>query len=98
MNENEWISVNDRLPELHEESWEDDGEILRHEFSYPCLCFCVGEDENLPYSYSLERDTNVVIGFYDTASGLLGGWIDDSSGSKLKTVTHWRPLPAPPVN
>lgn len=101
MNDTGWISVDDRLPPTREETWTDGEEIHRHRISEPVLCFCVGDDEHGRASYCLDREADFRIGFLDTdagTGGYIGGWVDDSDGNTLRTVTHWRPLPAPPAN
>lgn len=78
MNDCEWISVEDRLPDLHARFLELRDEVIAYKASDPVLCV---------YDY----DEQIVAG-YEVDDGR-GFWVDAYSGSELHSVTHWRPLP-----
>ena len=67
MNNSEWISVEDALPETTER-------VLIYRFS--------------PYGSGWAIDI-------DRYHELFGGWLE--SNEYNRRVTHWRPLPEPPI-
>lgn len=79
----EWISVNSRLPDLHDEVWEDGDEIVHYKASEPMLCVYNG-DEMVVAVYEVDSDVD------------FGGWVATHDSSNLHSVTHWMPLPALP--
>ena len=76
-----WTSVNDRLPDLHEDFFEDGDERVYFEISDPVLCVYNG-DEQIVAVY--EEDDHCK------------GWVSPFDGASLHSVTHWRPLPELP--
>lgn len=77
----EWISVNDRLPELHDEEFLDEvtGESVRYKESKPVLIW-------------LGKGGFMDIGIYEKSDA-----IDDFCYQGVQaTVTYWMPLPEPP--
>lgn len=83
----EWIRVTDRLPELHNESFEtEDGERFLYRISDPVLVL-FNHDEMAVAMY--ERDP-------DDGGYAFEGWVMPLDSRALNSVTHWRPLPALP--
>lgn len=78
-----WISVNERLPDLHPDAWQDGDDIIPFDVSDQVLClYNSGE-----YAVAVfERDGGTAY----------TGWTSTVDGANLRTVTHWMPLPAPP--
>lgn len=77
-----WISVNDRLPPLHEDFFEDGEERMRFEISEPVLCVFNGGEQ--------------IVAMYETDDDGFKGWVCQFDSSTLNSVTHWRPLPELP--
>lgn len=78
-----WISVNERLPDLHPDVWQDGDELVPFNVSDPVLCFYNGGE--------------YVVAVFENDSGTAyTGWTSVADGANLRTVTHWMPLPAPP--
>lgn len=77
----EWISVDDRLPELHTNEFEDtDGSRVQYATS----------DEQLVVTTSGFKTKAV----YETNENFCG-WSGDN-GDLVRDVTHWMPLPPAP--
>lgn len=80
-----WISVKESMPSLHKATCEDGNEYLA---SVDVLVFCTDD-------YGNKREIVAVFEQDDTGY-FYTGWIEASDGTKLNSVTHWMPLPAPP--
>lgn len=78
-----WIDVNDRLPDLHDDVWEDGDEIVRYKVSDPVLCVYNGGEQTVAV-YEIDNDVD------------FGGWVNCHDSSNLHTVTHWMELPTLP--
>lgn len=78
-----WFDVNDRLPDLHDDVWEDGDEIVRYKVSDPVLCVYNGGEQTVAV-YEIDNDVD------------FGGWVNCHDSSNLHTVTHWMELPALP--
>lgn len=76
-----WVSVNDRLPDLHEDFFEDGDERIDFEVSDPVLCVYNGDEQ--------------IVAMYEEDDSFKG-WVSPVDGSTLHSVTHWRPLPELP--
>jgi hypothetical protein len=77
----EWISVNDRLPDLHTVDYEYlDGS--RTHFEISCDQWVIDKD----YYQTKARYENGVV---------FQGWVGEL-GETIQNVTHWMPLPQPP--
>lgn len=77
-----WISVEDRLPELHDESFETDDEIIYYEISDPVLVV-YNYDDQIVAMYEKDKD--------EDGNYIFEGWM--ANGDILHSVTHWMPLP-----
>jgi hypothetical protein len=76
-----WISVNDRLPDLHTVDYEYfDGS--RTHFEISCDQWVINKD----YYQTKARYENGVV---------FQGWVGEL-GETIQNVTHWMPLPQPP--
>lgn len=81
----DWISVNDRLPDLFKAVCSDGSKFFASE---DVLAFCVD-------NYGEKRQ--IVACFEKDDTGCLyTGWLEASEGTQLSSVTHWMPLPEPP--
>ena len=76
-----WISVEDRLPDLHDDVLEVQDEIIPFKVSNPVLVV-FNHDEMGVAVY--EKD------------GEMTDWVEEFDGSVLHSVTHWMPLPQLP--
>ena len=65
----EWIDVNDRLPDLHDDVWEDGDEVVHYKVSDPVLCVYNGGEQTVAV-YEIDGDVD------------FSGWVNchDSSG------------------
>lgn len=79
----DWIDVNDRLPELHDEVWDSDGEIFHYDVSDPVLV-AFNNGEQTVACYEVDKDVD------------FRGWVNVFGSEELHSVTHWMPLPALP--
>ena len=77
-----WISVNDRLPDLHDDTLEVADEVIEYKVSEPVLCVFNNDEQ--------------IVAIYEKDEGDKGYWVDFFGGSCLNSVTHWMPLPALP--
>ena len=76
-----WVSVMDRLPELHLDDYEElDGSRIQFEASDLQWVFA---------SSGYQTKAN-----YETST-VFQGWVDEF-GTTVRGVTHWKPLPEPP--
>lgn len=78
-----WISVNDQLPDLHKDSFDDGKEFVEYLVSEPKLVIFNYDEIAVSY-YEVDEDT----GFK--------GWVDYHSNT-LHSVTHWMELPKLPA-
>lgn len=78
-----WISVKDKLPDLHDDVWEDGDEIVHYKVSDPVLCVYNGGEQTVAV-YEIDGDVD------------FSGWVNCHDSSDLHTVTHWMELPALP--
>ena len=78
-----WISVKDKLPDLHDDVWEDGDEVVHYKVSDPVLCVYNGGEQTVAV-YEIDSDVD------------FGGWVNCHDSSNLHTVTHWMELPALP--
>jgi len=78
-----WISVKDRLPDLHDEVWEDGETTIHYQASDPCLCV-FNTNEQIVAACEIDNDQDGAI------------WVSVFDGNVLQTVTHWMPLPTLP--
>lgn len=78
-----WIDVNDRLPDLHDDVWEDGDEVVHYKVSDPVLCVYNGGEQTVAV-YEIDGDVD------------FSGWVNCHDSSDLHTVTHWMELPALP--
>ena len=85
MNGREWIPVEEKLPELHDESFETEDEILYYKVSDPVLVV-YNYDNQIVAIYEMDKDED---GDYT-----FEGWM--ANGDILHSVTHWMPLPQLP--
>lgn len=83
----EWISVEDRLPNLHDESFETDDEIIYYEISDPVLVVYNYNDQ-IVAMYEKDKDED------EDGNYVFEGWM--ANGDNLHSVTHWMPLPQLP--
>lgn len=76
-----WISVNDRLPELHTVDYENlDGSRIHFEISCD--------------QWVIDKDGDQTKARYETGA-VSQGWSGEY-GETIQNVTHWMPLPQPP--
>ena len=80
-----WISVEDRLPDLHDESFETDEEIIHYEISDPVLVV-YNYDDQIVAMFEKDKD--------EDGNYIFEGWM--ANGDFLHSVTHWMPLPQLP--
>ena len=76
-----WIDVNDRLPDLHDDVWDDGDEVVHYKVSDPVLCVYNGGEQTVAV-YEIDGDVD------------FSGWVNCHDSSDLHTVTHWMELPA----
>lgn len=76
-----WISVNDQLPDLHEDSFDDGEEYFEFQISDPVLVV-FNHDE-------------IAVACY-TKDDHFSGWVMPLDSRVLHSVTHWMQLPKLP--
>lgn len=77
-----WISVKDKLPDLHDDTLEVADEVIEYKVSEPVLCVFNNDEQ--------------IVAIYEKDEGDKGYWVDFFGGSCLNSVTHWMELPALP--
>lgn len=74
----QWISVNERLPDVHDDAFDDGDEIISFTVSDPVLC--------------VYNDNELIVAVYEIDDNK-HFWVSTFDSCELNTVTHWMPLP-----